>query len=138
MWLRLLALSLFLLVLMVTASTSAQLACGDRPRTTVEYAGFRVEGISPEEREALEMAVGSLIARFNLRCGWRLVLDVRRRSGGFEVRPNATELAGDCEWEFRVRASGSRRGGRGASVAAAIEDVVNSGATRIRGCPDTD
>lgn len=140
MLLRLLALSLFLLVLMVAASASAQLGCEERPRTTVEYVGFRVEGISPEEREALEMAVGALIARFNLRCGWRLVLTVSGRSGRFEVRPNATELDGGCEWELRIRAGGSRRGGRGTDLASAVEDVATNGASRPsrRECSEAD
>lgn len=130
MWMRLLALSLFLLVLMVTASVSAQLACGDRPRTTIEYVGFRVEDAPPEERESLEMAVGSLIARFNLRCGWRLVLTVSGRTGRFEVRPNATELDGGCEWELRVRDGRTRRPGRGTSLAAAITEVADAGTSR--------
>lgn len=125
MVMRLWAMSAFLLSLMAAASASAQLSCGETPRSEILYHGY-----SPTESEQDELAtaLGQLLSRFSLRCGWRIDVHVSRRSGGFEVVADATGMTDGCRYELRIRHGGrAARGGRGSVVASAIEEIANLG-----------
>jgi hypothetical protein len=136
MVMRLLALSASLLSMTAAGSAAAQ-ACGDVPTTTIEYVGFNPAGLSADDRGELESSVGELVARFSLRCGYRVLLTVRRRHGAFEVTPSVESTSSACTYTIRVREDGLTRTARGRRLADAISEAAALGSeVRRRHCPD--
>ncbi len=141
MLIRLLALSAFLLSTTATASAMAQPSCGDRPRSVIQYLGFNPDrDLDEDGRHELELAVGALIARFNLRCGYRVTLNVDRRSGDYEVRPEVDSLADACDYSVRVREGTAYRSARGRRLADALTEAATLGVEVTpagSACPDS-
>ncbi|MCK9361304.1 hypothetical protein M0Q28_03680 [Patescibacteria group bacterium] len=137
MAMRLLALSAFLLPMAAAASAAAQPSCGDAPRTVIEYVGFSLDGAAEDERAELASAVGQLVARFGLQCGYHLTLHVTRRSGGYEVAPRVASLTDACRFSIRVREDGRFRSAGGRHLPDAIIEAAELGIeTRRRDCRD--